>query len=485
VLVLLAALALGAPAPPETEPGWKAAGWGEPSRPEDAPKGTAPESDPDAAWDAAGWGEPAEPSESDEAPPPATDPAPSPVASSTGFERKTKVSDVLAGSVRLTGSFLHFPDEPLFYPGGDDALAIVVGRVVAEEDVGEHVHLSFNAFGELSRVPTGGSFGGSFASAGSTSSAYRTRFLGWQFWDDGSVGGQVGIDRMGMQATFDPVKIDVGRLPVSYSVTGLFSINDFFAPFSATAVNRLYKPGVDALRVSVGITPDSSIESMGALGYDPDTDHPSWGHTAVMSRVAFVGAGFRWEMLGGKVSQRWVAGGSLQGDAGPVNLRAEFHAGFPDEDGDLPDRDDRPIYGRAAGGPSMTFAWHNAQVAAEYMFASDGAASPGGYIDRAQAGYTDDLPYLGRHYVGLGGGFELIPILRLGVTSLVSATDGSGLAGLSLQYNVANESDLFLGVFVPWGRGLGPTNPTTGLPTLRSEFGLAPLSTYLETRVFF
>ena len=78
-----------------------------------------------------------------------------------------------------------------------------------------------------------------------------------------------------------------------------------------------------------------------------------------------------------------------------------------------------------------------------------------------------------------------VPILRLGVTSLVSASDGSGLAGLSLQYNVANESDLFLGVFVPWGRGLNGIDPATGLPNLGSEFGLAPLSVYLESRVFF
>jgi hypothetical protein len=469
-LLLLALHTAPAEPDPEPEPGWEAAGWGAPS--EAAEPTETPPDEPVAPEPVAAAATP-------------TAPAANPAPAAAGFEAKTKVSDVLTGSVRLTGSFLHFPDEPLLYPGGDDALALVVGRLIAEEDAGEHVHLSFNAFTELSRVPAGGSFGGSFASAGSTASAYRTRYLSWRFWDDGSVGGQLGIDRVGMQATFDPVKLDVGRLPISYSVMGLLSTNDFFAPFSATAVNRLYKPGVDALRVSFGITPDASVESLGALGYDPETDHPSWGHTAVMNRVAFAAAGFRWEVLGGKVSQRWVAGGSLQGDAGPVNLRAEFHAGFPDEDGDLPDRSDQPTYGRVAAGPSMTFAWHNAQIAAEYMFASDGATSARGYIARAQSGYTDDLPYLGRHYVGLGGGLELIPILRLGVTSLVNATDGSGLAGLSLQYNVANESDLFVGVFVPWGRGLGPVDPTTATPTLRSEFGLAPVTAYLESRVFF
>src|SRR5690606_2367959 len=206
---------------------------------------------------------------------------------------------------------------------------------------------------------------------------------------------------------------------------------------------------------------------------------PSWAHTAVFTRAAIVGGGFEWAVLGGKVSQRWVAGGSLQGDAGPINLRAEFHVGFPDAEGDGRDEDDQPIYGRVAAGPSMMFAWQNAVLSAEYLYASDGAASPSKYIDRALAGYTDDQPYLGRHYVAAAFGLAIIPILRASVTGLVNATDGSGLAGVSAVYSVADESDLILGVFVPWGRGLRGIDPVTAIPNLGSELGLSPLSVYL------
>jgi hypothetical protein len=292
-----------------------------------------------------------------------------------------------------------------------------------------------------------------------------------------------------MRLSFDAVNVDIGRFPSTYTVSSLFTINDFFAPFSATAVNRIYKPGVDALRVSAGIGARASVDVMGVLGYDPETDAPSWGRSAVVSRAAIVGAGFEWAALGGKVSQRWIAGGSLQGDVGPVNLRGEFHVGVPDElgDGHDPD-DDRPIYGRVSAGPSMSFAWQNASISAEYMFASDGADRPAGYIERAQASYSDDLPYLGQHYVGAAVGMEIIPILRFMVTGIVSATDRSGLAGVSLLYNVADESDLIVGVFVPWGagiRGFNPMDPMPGTLALGSEFGLAPISAYLEARVSF
>lgn len=469
--------------------------------------GGPPEEEPDepdaSAWEAAGWGAPEEDVEEEvsveevAAPPiegPEPEPEPEPEAAASAWDQppepkpdkdKLKVGDVLAGSLRLTGSYLHFDDEPLLFPSGDDALLVTVGRILLEADAGKHVHFSFNGFGELARSPLAGGLQGTFASPGSTGSAYRTRYLSWTYWESGAVLGSLGVDRAAMRLRFDSISLDIGRFPITYAVTGMFTTNDFFAPFSATAVNRIYKPGVDAIRLSAGIGPTASVDVLGALGYDPHSDRPSWAHTAVFTRAAIVGAGFEWAALGGKVSQRWVAGGSLQGDAGPINLRAEFHVGFPDAEGDGRDASDQRIYGRVAAGPSMMFAWQNAVVSAEYLYASDGAATPSGYIERALAGYTDDQPYLGRHYAAAAFSTEIIPILRASVTGLVNATDGSGLAGVSAIYSVADESDLILGVFVPWGRGLRGIDAGTGFPRLGSELGLSPLSVYLEARVFF
>lgn len=511
--VVLAALGLalglvGAPeAGEEQEPdeqtraAWEAAGWGaepeaqtepepepEPDEDEDedAPTEGPPEAgeDTQAAWEAAGWGTPTD-AEAGPEPEPEASPASEPELLDEPDDR-VKVGDVLGGSLRLTGAFLHFDDEPALFPNGDDALAVALGRVLVEADLGEHLHLSFNGFAQLSRSPGAGGLGGAFASAGNTASAYRTRYLSWTYWESGAVAGQLGVDRAALKLQTGPVQLDVGRFPITYAVAALFTTNDFFAPFSPTAINTIYKPGVDAIRLSAGIGPRASVDVAGVLGYDPDTDRPSWGRSAVLTRAAIVAAGFEWAVLGGKVSQRWVAGGSLQGAAGPLTLRSEFHVGVPDEEGDgWQPGEDRPIYGRVSAGPMITFAWQNASLMAEYMYASDGASAPPDYLQRAQEGFSDDLPYLGRHYVGLAGGLELIPILRLGLTMLVSGTDGSGLAGVALTYNVADESDLILGVFVPWGRGLRSFDPMTGSLELGSEFGLSPITAYLEARVFF
>ncbi len=397
-------------------------------------------------------------------------------------KRSALVDRMLGGSLRLTGAYLHFDDEPELFPQGDDALGVAVGRVTLDADAGKHVSFEFNGFIDLSRSP--GAALGAFASAGTTESVYRTRYLTSTFWDNGGVRGTLGVDRAATSVIAGPIKIDVGRMPINYSVTGAFAANDFYAPFSATSVNRLYKPGVDALRLSAAAGALASVDVVGVLGYDAD-GVPTWGRSSVLSRAGLVAGGFAWGLLGGKVAERWVVGGSAQGDAGPIGLRAEFHVGFPDADGDGRRGEDLPVYVRAAGGPNLAFTWHNASINVDYQFISDGAKGPSAYLGRAAELYPDTVPFLARHYIAPALGLDIVPILRTATYAIVNANDGSGLAGASLIYNVADESDFILGLFVPWGRGFEGFDPITNVPSLGSEWGLTPLVLYLESRVFF
>ncbi|MEZ4381865.1 MAG: hypothetical protein R3A79_10970 [Nannocystaceae bacterium] len=398
--------------------------------------------------------------------------------------KKVDLDKVFGGSLRLTGAYLHFDDEPYLFPTGDDGLGVAVGRVTVDADAGEHVSFEVNGFVDLTRSPLG-SLSGAFSSAGQTASVYRTEYLGATFWENGAMRGTVGLDRAAATFKAGPVKLDVGRLPINYSVTGLFAPNDFYAPFSATAVNRIYKPGVDAMRLSIAAGMLTTVDVVGVLGYDDD-GVPSWARSSVLTRAGVVAGGFEWGALGGKVAERWVVGGSTQGDAGPIGLRGEFHVGFPDADADADLKDDEwAIHVRAAGGPNVSFAWHNTTLSLEYMYISDGAKTPSQYLGRTAAIFPDTVPFLARHYISPSFGLDVVPILRAATFALVNANDGSGLAGGSLVYNVADESDFILGLFVPWGAGLQGLQPSTGLPRVGSEYGLTPLVLYLESRVFF
>ncbi len=412
--------------------------------------------------------------------------APAPVAeTSTAKKPKVRAGDILSGALRLTGAFLHFPDEPLLFANGDDGMVLGEGRFIINTPAGKHLKFDINTFVDVSRLPTGGTLNGAFTSA-SSGSAYRTRFLSWNYWQNGGVRGNLGVDRLAMTILAGPATIDIGRFPINYTVTGAFTPNDVYAPFSPTTVNRIFKPGVDALRFSFAVGNLASIDVLGTLGY-ASNDAPTWGQSSVFARAGFVGGGFEWAVLGGKLAQRWIVGGSAQGDAGPIGLRTEFHVGFPDREGDGRKANDNelPIYTRIAGGPNVAFGWHNTSLSAEYMFVSDGRSNAADYLDRAMSLAPDDIPYLGKHYVSASFGLDIIPILRLQTLALVNASDGSGLGGLTLAYNAADEVDLIVGSFIPWGKKLQNVDPMAGSFELGSEYGLAALTIYLETRVFF
>ncbi|MBW2458159.1 MAG: hypothetical protein JRI68_26885, partial [Deltaproteobacteria bacterium] len=257
-----------------------------------------------------------------------------------------------------------------------------------------------------------------------------------------------------------------------------------------TAINTIYKPGVDALRFNLALGPLSGIEVVRVAGFQ-ENGEPNWARSALLARANTVLWDFEWALIGGKLSERWVAGGSLQGDIGPLNLRAEGHAGFADQDADgtLDEGDVRPtgrddVHVRVAGGIDVPFEWHNASIAAEYALISDGADEPDGYIGRAMRYFPDDPTFLGQHYVGAAVGGEIIPILRATVSGILNPADHSGLVMTSLMLSVSDESDFVAGVLVPWGKA--PTEPAPpAMVEVESEFGLMPVMGFVESRFYF
>jgi len=378
----------------------------------------------------------------------------------------------------------------LLFPDGDDGVAALVGRALLTGDMHTQVGYELNVFLELSRAPAGGVMGGALATAGSFATPYRTPYLTWGFWEDGSMNGQLGLDRLSITVRLDPVLIQVGRFPVNFSVTGVFAPNDLFAPFSATSINKLYKPGVDALKVSYSPGEFSEITLVGVLGSDTD-DTPAWSRSALLVRASTVVWNQQLALLGGRVAGRWLVGASLQGEAGPFGVRAEGHVGFRDDDGDgsldddLPGDVGDPIHYKVAAGVDKRFNWRNATLAFEAFYQSDGANRPALYLQRAGNMLPDELPYMGQLYMGLSGGMEILPILNVNGMVMLNATDFSGLATLMLLYNIADEADAVAGVMVPWGEA--PVAQLTPAPafSIESEYGMAPVMVFLETRFYF
>jgi hypothetical protein len=401
-------------------------------------------------------------------------------ASAIGSAKGGDASITAVGNAWLLMAYYHsWSLRPPLQPPPDDGIAAGVLRLLLDGDLPHEVGYEANFYFELSRGPT--ALGANtFLTASSFATPYRTRYVAWTFWSAGAVSGQMAIDRLRFHRAFGPVDISIGRFPINHSVTFLFTPNDFFAPFSATTLNKSYKPGVDALRVGVGLGQLSGLEVLGVLGSGSD-GVPAWSRSALTARLETVLFGFHGSLIGGRLAGRWIVGGTIQGDIKGIGLRAEGHLGMPDREGH--GHIDGPLYGQVAARVEHSWPWHNLSVGGEYAYFSDGAAAPADYVARAQRLFADELPYLGRHYAGVNAGIDIVPILNLALVGLVNAADGSGITTLALTYNASNEVDLSLGMLAGWGYRPRPT--AAGPPLLRSEFGLTPITAFLQTTIAF
>ena len=402
-------------------------------------------------------------------------------ARAIGSAKSDSASITAVGNAWLLGAYYHSwsLNPPLMTPP-DDGITAGVLRLLLDGDLPAKINYEANFYFELSRGPT--RLGANtFLTASSFVTPYRTQYLAWNFWNDGSVTGQMAVDRLRFTRSFGPVDVSIGRFPINHSVTFLFTPNDFFAPFSATTLNKSYKPGVDAVRVNVGLGQLSGLEVLGVLGSDPDGT-PAWSRSALTARLETVLLGFHGSIIGGKIAERWILGGTLQGDIkGIIGLRAEGNFSMPDRNGD--GHIDGPLFGQVAARVEHSWPWHNLSIGGEYAFFSDGAPVPADYLVRATMFYPDELPYLGEHYVGVNAGIDLIAILNLGVVGLVNAADGSGITTVSLTYNASNEVDLNLGMLAGWG--YRPRAAPDGTIVIRSEFGATPITAFLQTTISF
>ncbi len=384
------------------------------------------------------------------------------------------------------------------------AAGVVRGIVVGRSDT---TRLEVNVFADGSRMASGGGLGGALGTVGGRRSAYRHPWLEGRPYDDTPWGATVGVDRLLVRRRVGDWTLSVGRMPLSLSVTSLFTPNDLFAPFSAASINRVYKPGVDAAQVDYAVGAMTTVSVIAVAAWDEDGRPES---AATLLRGTTLLGNFQVSALAGRTPGRTLVALSAQGDVGDINVRAEGHVGLRDGD-TFRTRDGQPMWPgdavplgervqvRAALGADARLPWRNGMVMAECMVVSDGAANPRDYLNRALALAADDLPNLGRYYAAISGGFELLPILRTGVFALMNVGDGSGLAGLSLSWNASDEADIALGGFLPWGTparfgplvsqgAAGAAGGTAGTVTgllLESEYGAGGPVGYLEARWYF
>jgi hypothetical protein len=281
------------------------------------------------------------------------------------------------------------------------------------------------------------------------------------------------VDRLNLKWSQQRLDLTLGRQTINLASTFFFTPNDFFAPFSAQAFYRVFKPGVDGVRAEYRLSNLSFLEVLAVMGYANDVqstngwaDYPDSELASYLFRgfVNFADSGFG--MFTGVIRDNPVVGASVQSELWRwLGVRMEGH-----------------VMDSKLGGQQTEIAvgiehhWENStDLRLEYFFHGSGANDTEDYMQVNSGGNST---YLARQYAAVGLSYEINPLLQGQSVLITNFTDQSNLLSLNANYSLSDETELSLNVAIPIG-----TEPVGSL--INSEFGLLPLAINLELRSYF
>lgn len=302
------------------------------------------------------------------------------------------------------------------------------------------------------------------------------------FENHGSLLATQGIDRLAVTYTTPQWVVRLGRQAITWGSGLVFRPMDLFDPFSPSATDTEYKPGVDMLYVQHLFSDGSDLQLIVAprperSGGAPTSDASS---AALRYHTSLLGHGFT--LLLARDHGDWVSGlgvnGALAGATWNLELIPTFESTGITRFSSLANISD-----------AMTLAGRNASVFAEYFHNGFGVTGepfdleslPPDLLGRLVRGQVFTLR---RDYLALGMTLEMSPLLTITPTLITDADDGSVFVLLAASYSLSDDRVLAGGVQAPiGGRGteygglpLSATDPTRFAP---------PDQIYLQLRQYF
>ena len=254
----------------------------------------------------------------------------------------------------------------------------------------------------------------------------------------------------------------IGRQAVTFGRSFFWNPTDWLTSFSPTEIDREYKAGVDASRLSFALGRFSGAELLYAYGENGERDD-----SALIARAFTNLGGWDLEVLGGSV---WIddrLGFAWSGDLAGAGLRGELSWHEP------------------RTGNESDFL--RATLEADYRWPSSlylifelhhngwGSTEVEDYAERFESPrlLTGQVTNVGRHYLATRLSYEITPIAIGSMAVLINLHDGSGLVHPTFSRTLSDESRLVLGANLPWGPGPGNGGP-------RSEYGAYASTLWLQ-----
>jgi hypothetical protein len=364
--------------------------------------------------------------------------------------------DTMAQSATLSGSLrnynlLRVQDAPA-RPDAARDIDVLTGRVVSEIAFTDHFRIESHALvdfvGPAQSTPVG--------LRGASSQTFLP--LDHDFATNGDVMVSGRFDRLNARVRTSSIDLRVGRQAITWGVNTLFPSLDVFSPYLPTQIDRDYKAGVDAVRLTVSPGSHLEVEVVGAQLEDGDVEPTAAGGMVRVSAGA-IDAGF----MGGSFYDDIRAGAFASVSVAGTTLRAEVSRTTP---GDPIDRVRRPSFWRAGIGVDRQLT-STLTLSAEVAYDGFGERRAEDYprvltSARFQRG---ELPGPGQFATGGTLAWKFHPLGTLSTLAVVNLNDGSAAIMPIVYWSVNSRIDFLGGVQVLTGKS--PT--ATGIP--RSEYG--------------
>jgi hypothetical protein len=286
------------------------------------------------------------------------------------------------------------------------------------------------------------------------------------------------FDRLAAVCSWRNLDFLFGRQAITWGTGRFWQPTDLFSPFGPLQVDREFKAGNDAARLLLALGDFTQAEFVWAFGEDADPDR-----SAGVGKFKTLFKDYDLSVLGGWVQTEIVVGGDFAGDLGStgIGLHGEFLYNHLKDSSDYVDFLVGLDYGFPGRGPYLL---------GEYYYYGAGATSTEELNEVAGNNriLSRGTLLLGRHTLGLGASYQILPILMGMFNVLVNLTDPSAILNPALEYSIADNAAATVGCTVPLGEAptffVYPGGVGVRDVRLNSEYGTYPFSFFLEVRFY-
>ncbi|MDH5508883.1 MAG: hypothetical protein OEZ32_00845 [Nitrospinota bacterium] len=378
----------------------------------------------------------------------------------------------LRASIRALGVMTENPEAPQLFKSQNDYVAGGMTRLEFSGAWGGWLSMELNAYA-LGYYNSAGAQGSSFVKLQSADRSGAPEIGLFKSIDSK---GEMALDWANLTATLGGADLSIGRQPVNLASTLYFTPNDFFAPFAADVFYRVYKAGVDAVRLEAGLGALTQLTLLTVAGYGHDQDTisgfentPDKDRTSYLCRISTVAFDYEFMALGGKVRRMMVYGGSFQGTFFDwLGVRAEGHWAERMDNKEAKLEWTLELERRFPSSLDLRLAVYHHGAGVEYVdeytkyLLSEGLESP----------------YIARWYAGMGASYEFTPLWTGTALALMNLVDGSSTLSVNAVYSLSDEGEMFMGLSLPAG------DAPKGF-ILKSEMGARPRAASVEARYYF